>query len=178
MQGGAAVVLALAMAGPAAADTALDIDTAQGRACVLQDGIPQACFSGISVGRFGVSADKSRGDGRTPLGRFHIAWIRRDSRFGEFFGIDYPDMTRAERALEAGRIPAADFARIAEAHAEGRLPPQDTVLGGYLGIHGVGAGDPWIHQRLNWTNGCVAIADTQLRRLTKWVYLGMPVRIH
>jgi lipoprotein-anchoring transpeptidase ErfK/SrfK len=59
----------------------------------------------------------------------------------------------------------------------GRLPPQNTPLGGNLGIHGIGSGDSQIHSAYNWTEGCVALTNTQMDKLLQFVSLGTKVVI-
>ena len=55
------------------------------------------------------------------------------------------------------------------------MPPQQTALGGHIGIHGIGAGDPRIHEDFNWTSGCIALTNAQIDDLAGWVRLGMRV---
>jgi lipoprotein-anchoring transpeptidase ErfK/SrfK len=59
----------------------------------------------------------------------------------------------------------------------GKTPPQHTPLGGYIGIHGVGSGDPEVHRAYNWTNGCVALTNAQIDILAEWARAGTPVEI-
>jgi len=59
----------------------------------------------------------------------------------------------------------------------GRLPPQDTNLGGLLGIHGVGRGNKRVQGVFDWTQGCVAVSNQQIDKLAKWMFLGMRVEI-
>jgi murein L,D-transpeptidase YafK len=134
-------------------------------------------FHNVAIGRGGFSADKVRDDGATPLGTFHIDRINRASRFRVFFGIDYPRPEHARRALDAGRIDAEDYERIVLAFKQRRSPPQDTPLGGHLGIHGLGGGDKWIHDEFDWTQGCIALTNDQIARLSHWIFPGMRVEV-
>jgi hypothetical protein len=61
--------------------------------------------------------------------------------------------------------------------AKGRLPPQNTALGGRIGLHGLGRGDPKVHQQFNWTNGCIALTNEQIDQLLTWVGKGTRVSI-
>jgi hypothetical protein len=111
-----------------------------------------------------------------PEGEYRIAGPARRSRFHRFIPIDYPSPADAERGLAAGRISAAERDAIARAHAAGRLPPQDTALGGHLGLHGEGR--RWRGELdLDWTEGCVALADEAIELLAARVRPGTPVRI-
>ncbi len=137
----------------------------------------QARFHNISIGSGGAAEIHLRGDETTPQGVFHIAWIDRHSRYGTFYGLDYPSAGIARRAYDDGIISEAERDAIVGALQENRLPPQTTALGGRLGIHGVGSGDPRIHQAFNWTDGCVALTNPQIRRLSRWVRIGTRVVI-
>lgn len=134
-----------------------------------------ARFSNISIGSGGAAEIHRRGDETTPLGVFHVAWIDRHSRYGSFYGFDYPSEAVARRAHAEGSISQAQRDAIIEALRQHRVPPQNTPLGGRLGIHGLGNGDPDIHQAVNWTNGCVALSNPQIRQLARWVRIGTRV---
>jgi hypothetical protein len=130
--------------------------------------------------RIGLSREpgpkRLRGDRRTPEGEYRIAAPGRASRFHRFLPIDYPSLADAERALADGRITQAERDAIARAHAEGRLPPQDTPLGGALGFHG--EGPRWRGPLdLDWTEGCFALADAEIDLLASLAVPGTPVRI-
>jgi murein L,D-transpeptidase YafK len=156
----------------------VDVDSAKREMRLLRGDKILAVFKGVSVGRWGVSEQRRRGDGKTPLGEYRIAWIKPKGEFGPFMGFDYPSIARAEQGLADGQISQADFNAIQKAHAEDRVPPQNTVLGGYIGIHGLGRADPGIHRDINWTRGCVALTNAQMSQLMKLVGKGTLVRVH
>jgi murein L,D-transpeptidase YafK len=134
-------------------------------------------FSNISVGRGGVGYKARLGDKVTPTGTFRIAWINRDSPYYRFFGFDYPTLLYAERARLRQSLTQEEYRQIVTAHDSGDIPPQTTALGGRLGIHGIGKGDPAIHAQFNWTAGCVALTNEQIDRLTRWARVGTLVVI-
>jgi len=136
-----------------------------------------ARFDNIAIGSGGAAKIHVRGDETTPLGTFRVAWIDRHSRYDTFFGFDYPSASIARRAYAEGIISRADLTAILDAFEHHRIPPQNTPLGGSLGIHGIGRGDPRIHEEFNWTDGCVALTDSQIRRLSRWIHLGTQVVI-
>lgn len=136
-----------------------------------------ASFDDISVGRAGVSRKRRLGDQRTPLGDFRIVKIKEDSMYHRFFIIDYPNEERAQLALQEGEIDQSTFKAIRWATRTGRLPPQNTPLGGNLGIHGLGRGDPAFHEAFNWTTGCIALTNEQIDKLTRWIQVGTRVVI-
>ena len=136
-----------------------------------------ARFRDIAIGSGGAAKIHRRGDETTPLGIFHIAWIDRLSRFDTFYGFDYPSERVARSAYAEGIIGRAELDAIVEAVRQHRLPTQNTPLGGHLGIHGVGRGDPAIHEAFNWTDGCVALTNRQIRQLSPWMHIGTQVVI-
>lgn len=136
-----------------------------------------ARFDNIAIGSGGVSDIHRHGDETTPLGVFHVAWIDRRSRFGIFYGLDYPSESIARRAYAEGSISQTQLNAIVAALNRHQVPPQNTPLGGRLGIHGIGNGDPMIQQSINWTDGCVALTNRQIRQLSRWMHVGTRVVI-
>lgn len=175
------VVLLLVLFTGARAETGaqrwLLVDTAQSSLTVIDGDRPQLTLHNLAIGRYGTSRSKQRGDNKTPLGRFRITRIDRDTSFHRFLGLDYPDAERARRGLYAELISGAQYRAILAAHRDGRTPPQDTPLGGHIGIHGVGQGDARLHEMANWTQGCVALSNEQIDTLLSWVRVGMAVEI-
>ncbi len=151
------------------------VDTAARTLYILRDDTVLARLEDISIGRGGVSRERRLGDGTTPLGTFHIAWINSDSPFRLFFGFDYPNLDHARAALEGGHIDAQTYDVIREALESGRAPPQTTVLGGMLGIHGLGTSDPEVHRDFNWTKGCIALTNRQVEELARYARIGTRV---
>ncbi|MCG6965687.1 MAG: L,D-transpeptidase [Chromatiaceae bacterium] len=166
-----------ATAGGSATQSWLLVDTRKLTLTVFVGGQAQITLRNIAIGRYGASADKMHADNTTPLGRFHVTRIRRDSGFHRFIELDYPDVERAERAYQQGAISQRELQEIVTAHRRGKAPPQDTALGGHIGIHGLGQGDPRLHETLNWTRGCVALTDEQLDAVLRWVRTGITVEI-
>jgi murein L,D-transpeptidase YafK len=121
-------------------------------------------------------AKRASGDLRMPEGEYRIAGRARRSRFHRFIPIDYPSQADAARALAEGRISRGEHDAIVRAHAEGELPPQDTGLGGHLGLHG--EGDRWRGDlALDWTEGCVAVSDEAIELLARRAPRGTPILI-
>ena len=62
----------------------------------------------------------------------------------------------------------------------GRTPPQNTRLGGAIGIHGIGeetADKLHIHDNLDWTEGCIALRNAEINELRPFLGLGTRVVI-
>lgn len=154
------------------------VDTGADRLTVMGREGPLEVFEPIALGARGAGLKQRRGDDLTPLGSFRVGWINTASRFSLFIGLDYPNLEYAQIALRQGRIDEPTFARIRNALETGRTPPQDTPLGGQIGIHGIGGGDPRVHRAgFDWTQGCIAVEDAQIRRLAAWVRPGTRVEV-
>ena len=164
----------LAHADPAAW---LLVDADSRKLTVLQDGKVVDKFDYVALGRGGTTQHRQRGDNRTPLGEFHIAWINRNSPFYLFFGLDFPTVQDADEAYREKRIDRNTYYSILDALRDRRIPPQNTALGGRIGIHGLGHGDPTVHRQFNWTKGCIALTNPEIERLAHWVQIGTRVVI-
>ncbi len=136
-----------------------------------------ASFHNVSIGSGGAATMRHVGDSTTPLGTFHVAWVNHRSPFGIFFGLDFPTASYGGRAYLLGLINKEDYDAILDASLSGNVPPQDTPLGGRIGIHGLGRGDPDVQRNINWTDGCIALANADMNRLAKWIRLGTLVVI-
>ena len=171
------LALSLSHSLPATEHLRVLIDTKAATLLVLRGDQARARFSGISIGRDGVNKRKLKGDDRTPLGTYRIIDMNGDSRFRRFFRFNYPTLEHAVWAKEQGVIDEGTYRSITDAIAQNRLPPQDTPLGGNLGIHGLGDGDPRIHRLMNWTHGCVALTNEQIDVLAHYLRVGVEVVI-
>lgn len=116
--------------------------------------------------------DKIRaGDRRTPEGDFYICMKNSHSQLYLSLEMSYPNQKHAERGLRDGLITRAQYNQIVSAINRKRVPPQNTRLGGELFIHGNGS-------QSDWTWGCVALDDKDIRELFDAVPVGTPVTIH
>ncbi|WP_447556110.1 L,D-transpeptidase family protein [Vreelandella sp. EE22] len=134
-------------------------------------------FTPISRGTGGARTHRVRGDSTTPLGEFRIYRFNRESRWRIFIGIDYPTPPHARMALEKGIYSQADYEAYFDEYRRYGYPPQNTALGGAIGIHGIGSSDPDIHGRYHWTQGCVAVNNEQIDRIASLVDVGTRVVI-
>lgn len=170
-------VLAVCLSPSAEGALWLVVDTESLTLTVLDAGKTVRRYDGIAIGRGGAGSDKRGNDDRTPLGEYRITHVTTNSDFHIFIGINYPNLDDAERGRAQGLISGRDFDAIRNAVLAGRQPPQDTALGGHIGIHGLGAGDPGIHAVFNWTNGCVALTNEQIADLAARIQPGTRVVI-
>jgi murein L,D-transpeptidase YafK len=124
----------------------------------------------IGLGLSPVGDKVRQGDRRTPEGDFYIFTKNDKSAFYLSLGISYPNAAHAERGLRDGLITKAQYDSIRRALKAKQTPPQNTGLGGDIYIHGNGAGS-------DWTWGCVALEDRDVRELFRVIPVGTPVRI-
>ncbi|HEV2880565.1 MAG TPA: L,D-transpeptidase [Pyrinomonadaceae bacterium] len=117
------------------------------------------------------SGDKVRqGDRATPEGDFYICVKNARSNFYLSLGLSYPNAEDAERGLRDKLITRAERNAIVRAIQNKRRPPWNTALGGEIFIHGGGTdGD--------WTWGCIALANADIKELFDALPMGTSVRI-
>lgn len=178
LSGWALALVALVAAGGVRAEPWVLVDSKARTVAVMdQSGVLER-FEKVALGTRGAGVKLRQGDDKTPVGSFRITDIRPSSRYGLFIGLDYPNLDYARLALFEGRISDAQYRSILRALEAGRMPPASTPLGGEIGLHGVGRADPRVHHaELDWTSGCIALADPQIQRLAALVRVGTRVEI-
>lgn len=120
---------------------------------------------------FNPVADKQReGDGATPEGEFYVFVKNSKSAYYLSLGISYPNVEDADRGLRDGLITKEQHTAILDAIKKKKAPPQYTKLGGLIYIHGNGSSR-------DWTWGCVALDDSEMKELYDAVSVGTPVTI-
>jgi L,D-transpeptidase catalytic domain len=125
----------------------------------------------IALGLNPTDNKERQGDRRTPEGDFYICMKNDRSQFYLSLGLSYPNEEAAERGLRDGLITQAQHDAIVSAIQHKQRPPWNTQLGGEVMLHGGGttAGD--------WTWGCIALADADIKELFDAIPNGTPVRI-
>lgn len=120
---------------------------------------------------FKPEGDKeTEGDGKTPEGEFYVFTKNPRSKFHLSVGISYPSKVDAVRGLKQGLISREEHDLITAAIDEKKMPLQKTKLGGEIYIHGGGtAGD--------WTDGCMALKNEEIKEIFDAVPIGTPVTI-
>ncbi len=110
------------------------------------------------IGSNALGVKQRQGDRATPEGRYRIA-AKRDhgrSRYYRALLLDYPN--------------AADRERFAAAQRRGEIP-REASIGGLIEIHGEGG------RGQNWTEGCVALSNSDIDDLYRRVDVGTRVTI-
>jgi len=135
----------------------------------------------IALGKGGKGTKQKLGDNKTPVGVYKITDFKADSKFHYFMQLDYPNMLDAWYGYKNDIITAREFKRIAYAIKDKKRPPQNTALGGYIGIHGLGQSNREklkIHSSFNWTEGCIALKNNEITALRQYVSIGTRVTIN
>jgi murein L,D-transpeptidase YafK len=111
----------------------------------------------VALGEQPVGDKVSRGDMRTPEGRFTIEARNLESRFHRALRISYPDAAHRARARSLGVSP-----------------------GGDIMIHGLPARQAWVgaaHRDFDWTEGCIAVTNEEIEEIWSAVPVGTPIHI-
>jgi len=124
----------------------------------------------VGLGSCPAGDKEKEGDGRTPEGDFLIRQKDPVSPFKKALILNYPDRKHAERALFTGIISAPEFKEIMTAAESKEAPFLQTKLGGRFYIHAGGA------QR-DWTQGSIALYNSDMEELYKIASAGTPVHI-
>lgn len=104
-----------------------------------------------------VGHKQKQGDERTPEGRYVLDYKKADSSFYRAIHISYPNKQDRQRAKELGVNP-----------------------GGSIMIHGQKNGYGWLSlvaQRFNWTDGCIALTDSDMDEIWNAIDPGTPIEI-
>jgi murein L,D-transpeptidase YafK len=124
----------------------------------------------VALGFEPVGDKEKQGDGRTPEGTFYVCVRNECSNFYLSLGLSYPNTEDAERGLRDKLISAAQRKNIVNAIERKVRPPWDTALGGEIFIHGGGTAS-------DWTWGCIALENENIKELFDIIPLGTTVVI-
>jgi murein L,D-transpeptidase YafK len=124
----------------------------------------------VRLGTDPVNDKIKEGDRRTPEGEFYVFTKNGRSAFYLSLGLSYPNVEDAERGLRDALITRQQYNQIVDAIRGKVAPPQNTPLGGQIYIHGNGS-------QSDWTWGCVALDDKDIRELFDAVPLKTTVVI-
>lgn len=129
----------------------------------------------VALGDSGLGDKVRSGDNKTPEGTFYISERSVLTPPDQYLGtrwmrISYPNIEDAQRGLNSGLIDQAAYNQIVGAINNGQIPPQNTALGGGVGIHG---GSNW---KANWgdawTWGCVALSNSDVNEIFDYIGVG------
>ncbi len=111
----------------------------------------------IALGAEAIGPKEWLGDGRTPEGNYVIDYHKPDSSFHRALHISYPSPSDTSKA-----------------HARGFEP------GGLIMIHGLKNGRGYLgrlHRLVDWTDGCIAVTNSEIDQISRVVADGTPIRI-
>ena len=111
----------------------------------------------ISLGKRPNGAKEREGDKRTPEGFYWIDWRKVSDKFNLAMHVSYPNTKDSARALREGVAP-----------------------GGMIMIHGTPLDNEypeWYFQTLDWTDGCIAMRNEDMREVWSLVKDGTLIEI-
>jgi len=126
------------------------------RMTLMRNGHPIQSYP-ISLGGVPTGHKVQEGDNRTPEGRYTIDWRNPNSIAHLSLHISYPNADDTAHAQALGVSP-----------------------GGNIMIHGILNGWGFVgplHLLSDWTNGCIAVTDAQMREIWSLVPNGTPIEI-
>jgi murein L,D-transpeptidase YafK len=130
------------------------VEKAARRMQLFQDGRVVRTYT-VALG-FAPTGDKLRqGDGRTPEGEFTINRRNDQSAFHLSIGIDYPQQEDLVRARAGGYSPGGDIF----------IHGQPNAIGDGFRLRG------------DWTNGCIAVTNREMREIWAVTPIGTKVEI-
>ncbi|MEN6313497.1 MAG: L,D-transpeptidase family protein [Clostridiaceae bacterium] len=132
----------------------------------------------VELGDNGPGDKRVSGDHKTPEGSFYITQKLVLDPADQYLGnrwmrLSYPNIEDAQRGLSSGLISKAAYNEIVNAINNGQTPPQNTALGGGVGIHG--GSTPALGT--NWTFGCVGLSNKNVQDFYNYVKVGTRVTI-
>ena len=121
----------------------IEVDSKTGEFFLCNDGHVEKKYW-VSIGRGGADK-KTKGDHRTPLGKYRLDTPRDSDRFYKFIPILYP----TKKQIREG------------------------YTGGDIGIHGPDKHFSWLYKLntwVNWTNGCIALSsEKEVSEIIDWI---------
>jgi murein L,D-transpeptidase YafK len=141
------------------------VDKTCGRLDVYYSGRRVRSYDAV-FGGGGLGTKRYEGDRRTPIGLYAIVYKRWHPRWSRFLLLDYPnpdDVARYRQDIERGWVPE-------------RGDGSSAGIGSQIGIHG--SDKPELNAaHVNWTHGCVSIANADVEDLYRLVPEGTFVLI-
>jgi murein L,D-transpeptidase YafK len=132
------------------------VDKSESRLYLMRDGVAFRDYH-VAFGANPKGHKQEEGDERTPEGEYTLDYKKEDSAFYKAIHISYPNENDTRRAETRG------------------VNPGDFIM-----IHGQKNGLGWlsiISQRFNWTNGCIAVKNSEMDEIWQSVDAGTPIEI-
>ena len=145
---------------PAVLNASIDlvkVDKSENRMMLMENGQVVAEYH-VVFGENPKGHKVQEGDERTPEGRYTLDYKKEDSSFYRSMHISYPNVEDEAKAEELGVSP-----------------------GGFIMVHGQKNGLVWLSflfQKFNWTDGCIALTNSDMDDFMERVDVGTPIEIH
>jgi murein L,D-transpeptidase YafK len=130
------------------------VEKAQRKLTLYRAGRPLKTYE-VALGRNPIGHKEREGDGRTPEGMYRIDFHKRNSSFHRALHVSYPNVTDRARALAQGVSPGGDIM----IHG---LPKAFATVGSAHRLH-------------DWTEGCVAVTNSEIEEIWAAVPDGTPI---
>jgi len=111
----------------------------------------------VALGSQPIGAKDRQGDHKTPEGTYFVDSKLDHSQFHRALHLSYPSPADRERAKKLGLSPGSDV----EIHG---LPEKYAWLGSQ-------------HRLTDWTDGCIALTNTEIDEIFPQISVGTPVEI-
>lgn len=132
------------------------IEKAQRKMYLFSEGVKYREFS-VSLGDSPIGHKQRQGDQRTPEGKYTIGFRNANSRYHLSLRISYPNAEDKGKANALGVHP-----------------------GGNIAIHGLPngmGGEPAAFRNRDWTDGCIAVTNEEIKEIWLLVKHGTPIDI-
>ena len=136
----------------------------------LYDGKKLSKTYKIALGFNPVGTKTNQGDGATPEGDYYLTHKNPKSKFYLSLGVSFPNSKDAATGLKNKLISQTEHNAIVAAINNQQKPPQNTKLGGDIFLHGGGTSS-------DWTWGCVALSNEDIKELFDLLPLKTPIKI-
>ena len=125
----------------------------------------------IRLGEQPVGTKEKEGDQKTPEGEYYICTRKdKDTENTLFMGLSYPNQVDAQRGLDNKVIDKEKHDSIVKAINRKERPTWSSALGGAIGIHGK-------YDDREFTQGCIAVSDTNVQIIWDYTKMGTKVTI-
>jgi len=111
----------------------------------------------VALGANPKGHKEQEGDEKTPEGKYVLDYVKEDSSFYRSMHISYPNTKDTENAKKKG-----------------------VSAGGFIMVHGQRNNLGWlslVSQNFNWTDGCIAITNSEMDEFLDLVKIGTPIEI-
>ncbi|MCY4542761.1 MAG: L,D-transpeptidase family protein [Rhodobacteraceae bacterium] len=125
------------------------------RTMILYNGEREMQRYNVALGFDPKGHKKSQGDGKTPSGRYSIDRKNPYSRFHLSLGISYPNEWDRKQARQRGVSPGGDIM----IHGQPNRLKRGTMAG-------------------DWTEGCIAVSNSEIKEIYASVEVGTPITIY